>query len=292
MVQRAGSGSRDPRVAEQGRTHDARAPVHPRALDGERLVGLCRHWVHGAHASRRCAMTRVVVVQPYVAQYRLPFFERLSTVLADAGVELIVAAGNPQADQAARGDGVDMPGLVRLPERRMGFAGRSVVVRSVRGLVEGADLVVLEQARRNLEAYPLLYGRSTVPVALWGHGRTSTRETRSWEHLWLDRMTLRADWFLAYTEGGRRYVVERGFADERTTTVCNSTDTAQLRRDRAAVTMRESADLTTRLRLTPGRTCMFLGALDESKRITFLRAAAQQIAQRLPGFTLLVAGDG
>ena len=96
----------------------------------------------------------------------------------------------------------------------------------MRSVIAGSDLVILEQARRNLEAYPLLFGRSSVSVALWGHGRTSARETRAWEHRWLDRMTMRADWFFAYTEGGRKYVVDRGFPADRTTVVQNSTDTA------------------------------------------------------------------
>ena len=56
-------------------------------------------------------MSRVVIVQPYVPQYRLPFFERLTDTLAESGVELVVAAGSPEGAQAARGDGVDMPGL-------------------------------------------------------------------------------------------------------------------------------------------------------------------------------------
>jgi glycosyltransferase involved in cell wall biosynthesis len=237
-------------------------------------------------------MARVVVVQPYIPQYRVPFFERLATVLADSGVELVIAAGSPEGDQAARGDGVELTGVVRLPERRLGFGGRSVVVRSLRGLTAGADLVILEQARRNIEAYPLLFGQSSVPVALWGHGRTSTRDTKTWEHRWLDRMTLRASWFFAYTEGGRDYVVDRGFPVERTTVVQNSTDTAAITRDLASVTATERATLTAELGLTAGRTGLFLGALDKSKRITFLRAAAAELAERLPGFTLIIAGDG
>ncbi len=237
-------------------------------------------------------MTRVVIVQPYIPQYRVPFFTNLSNELAGRGVELVVAAGQPEGDQAARGDGVELPGLVRLPERHLGVAGRSLVVRSVRSVVAGADLVILEQARRNIEAYPLLFGRSSVPVALWGHGRTSTRDTRPWEHRWLDRMTLRADWFFAYTEGGRDYVVDHGFPADRTTVVQNSTDTAALARDLASVTDADRAALMAELGLTAGRTGLFLGALDASKRITFLRAAAAELAERLPGFTLIVAGDG
>jgi hypothetical protein len=143
-------------------------------------------------------MTRVVVVQPYVPGYRVPFFRRLGEQLGEAGIELVVAVGEPGEDQALRGDAVDLPGVTQLSERRIGLGGRSVLYRDLHGVLEGADLVVMEQARRNLESYPLLIGRRPCPVALWGHGRTTTRSARAWEHLLLDRLTLRADWFFAY----------------------------------------------------------------------------------------------
>jgi glycosyltransferase involved in cell wall biosynthesis len=47
-----------------------------------------------------------------------------------------------------------------------------------------------------------------------------------------------------------------------------------------------------RHRLAAGRTGLFVGALSSTKRISFLVEAAENIAERLPGFRLLVAGTG
>jgi glycosyltransferase involved in cell wall biosynthesis len=237
-------------------------------------------------------MTRVVIVQPYVPRYRVPFFEGLATTLAQAGIDLTVAAGRAADGQAARGDSAEIPGLVRLPERRLGMGPRSLVVRSLRDVLHDADLIVMEQARRNLEAYPLLYTRAPAPVVLWGHGQTSNRTASHWEHRWLDNMTKRADWFFAYTEKGRRYMVDKGFPHERAVVVQNATDTTQLMRQRSDVSVAQRRDMLNGLRLTDGRTALYVGALDRSKRIGFLLAAAESLAARVEGFTLVVAGDG
>jgi glycosyltransferase involved in cell wall biosynthesis len=52
------------------------------------------------------------------------------------------------------------------------------------------------------------------------------------------------------------------------------------------------AALRERHRLQPGRTALYVGGLDAPKRIPFLLQCARRVAAGLPGFKLLVAGDG
>lgn len=228
----------------------------------------------------------------YVAQYRAPFFERATDQLDRRGITLSVAVGGVDDRQACRNDAVELPGQLPLTTRSLRFGGRELVWRQTRRLVQEADLVVMEQARRNVDAYVHLLGSHRRPVALWGHGRTTTRTTQAWEHRLLDGLTRRADWFFAYTERGRNHMVERGFPAGRVSVVQNATDTTGLRRDRAAVSTARQQALRAELGLTQGRTALFLGALDPSKRIGFLLAAAETLAAEMPGFTLVIAGDG
>ena len=51
-------------------------------------------------------MSEVWIVQPYVPNYRVPFFEGLSTALRESGIILKVVAGQPDAVQAKRGDSI------------------------------------------------------------------------------------------------------------------------------------------------------------------------------------------
>jgi glycosyltransferase involved in cell wall biosynthesis len=235
----------------------------------------------------------VVVIQPYVPAYRRPFFLALIERLQSADIDLVVAAGRPTGIQAARGDDVGLPDLVRLRERQISFRGRSISHRQIGAVVAGADLVVLEQARRNLEMYQLLLGpRGGRRVALWGHGRTVSRSASRLEHKLLDAMTRRADWFFAYTEAGAQHVVSNGFPEERCTVVHNATDSRSLHHAVESVAPERLEAFRQAHDLAGSSTAIFVGGLDASKRIDFLVDAVSRIAAQVPGFRLLIAGLG
>lgn len=237
---------------------------------------------------------RILIVQPYIPAYRVPFFMDLTRRLERVGVETVIAAGDADPQQSQRRDSAALPNLAKLPEWRLALGGRSVVFRSVEKLLGGVGLVVLEQARRNTEAYRLLLkprGRG-FPIALWGHGATQSRSTSRTEDLLLDMLTRRSDWFFAYTDAGARHVRQLGFPGERVTVVRNSTDVTSLRLARAAIGDAEIQEMSRRYGLTPGRTGLYVGGLDSSKRISFLLEAVDRVRQHLPGFRLLVAGRG
>jgi glycosyltransferase involved in cell wall biosynthesis len=127
---------------------------------------------------------------------------------------------------------------------------------------------------------------------MWDHGRTYCKPQSAVEQAAKFALTRRARWFFAYTEGGARSVVARGFPAERTTVVQNAIDSLALRAACQAVTADQLRDFRARHGLTPGRTALFVGALSRDKRIPELLAAAEEAARLLPGFRLLVAGRG
>ncbi|MBC9726989.1 glycosyltransferase family 4 protein [Streptomyces sp. TRM68367] len=239
--------------------------------------------------------SRVLVVPPYLPEYRVRFFERLTARIQDRGVEVTVAHGSPTGSLAQRHDTGALPGALALPQRVFRVGGRTLLWRDLGALARRCDAVVLEQALRNLEAFPLMV-RSRLhggpAICLWGHGGTYTHRQSAAERAVKDAFTRRADWFFAYTEGGSRYATRAGVPAERVTVVRNSTDTAALQTALAQITPQQLRDFRARHGLTTGRSAFFIGGLDAPKRIPFLLAAAELTARRLPGFRLLVAGDG
>ncbi|MGW0988049.1 glycosyltransferase family 4 protein [Streptomyces sp. NPDC002486] len=247
---------------------------------------------------------RVVVVQPYVPGYRTSFFDRLQTRLAAEGVELEVLHGPASAHQAERRDAASCACATHVDTRRVALpGGRSLLWHRVQRRAASADLVVLEQALHNLEAYSLLLRSTSRPrcaprVAFWGHGRTYTKRPSRVEAVAKGALTRLGSWFFAYTDGGAAHVASRGFPRDRITVVRNSVDTAELVAARARAVRpgtpeyAEAALLRERYGLTEGRTALYLGGLDAPKRIPFLLECADRIAAELPGFRLLVAGDG
>jgi glycosyltransferase involved in cell wall biosynthesis len=236
----------------------------------------------------------VLIVEDYIPEYRRRFFETLHGALRKESIELRIAVGGASATLAARGDaasGIDFVRPVRTRSYRV--AGRTLSLRSLGDLGRSADLVVIDQALRNLDAYRLLLGRRRGPkVALWGHGVRTVKPASGFERRLSKALTNRADWFFAYTEGGAASVTRDGFPGERVTVVLNTIDTAVLSSLRSAITDDVVDRARSRLELPPRNVCLFIGALDPSKRIPFLLDAAGRVADRVPGFTLVVAGDG
>jgi len=238
---------------------------------------------------------RVLIVQEYVPDYRLAFFERLRDDLNMTAVQLVVAAGVPSGEQAKRGDDSGaVDGIVRVPARGIRARSRSASLRTIGPLLGGVDLVIVEQAIRQLETYRLLLGPrpNGLRVALWGHGRNYVSQPSVIEEGVKGFLTRRANWFFAYTRGGAEAVASAGFPPERITVVQNSTDTKRLQELLRSVTKSQIDEIQTRLGLPPANVCLFVGALDATKRLDFLFTACRMIADRLPDFTLIVAGDG
>ncbi|WP_367322975.1 glycosyltransferase family 4 protein [Streptomyces sp. HUAS ZL42] len=250
---------------------------------------------------------KIAIVQPYIPSYRTSFFDHLRCRLRAAGCTLDVMHGAPPPSHAARQDAASCSAAAEIPVRRLVVpGGRSLVWQQVPRRVASADVVVLEQALRNLETYPLLFrqqwarttGAVAPRVALWGHGRTYTKPVSRLERIAKDALTRRASWFFAYTQGGADYLASSGYPGQRITVVRNCVDTGTLSevRERAETPgtqeFAEAAALRARHRLVPGRTALFVGGLDAPKRIPFLLEAARRVSVALPGFRLLVAGGG
>ncbi|MEV0090192.1 glycosyltransferase family 4 protein [Streptomyces sp. NPDC050738] len=237
-------------------------------------------------------MKHAVIVQQYVPGYRIAFYQHLRRELAARDVELTVAHGRPWGKDVSRGDQHGLPGAVELPQRTFSFGGRHLVRRRLGELAHDCDALIVGQSLHSLESYRPLLRPGGPPVGLWGHGSTYTRTPSAPLRAAKRLLTNRARWFFAYTEQGARHVIGEGFPERRVTVVRNAVDTASLAAACGAVTPDEQAALRADHGLTEGRTALYVGGLDQAKRIPFLLAAARAAAGQLPGFRLLVAGDG
>lgn len=239
------------------------------------------------------AMRRVGIIQPWIPQYRQAFFKNLKETLDAKGVDLHVYHGDPPATLLARSDAVRLEGSRRLATRSVNLFNRTIGFKSLDGFNQEPryDLLILEQAVGNLETYLLLAKRRYKKLAFWGHGRTFTKPTGPLQREILRRLTRHGDWFFSYTNGGAEIVREFGFDADRITVVNNSIDSASLRNATQQVTSHQIAQLSQAHGLN-GKTALFIGGLDESKRLSFLLESARIAHTMDSDFRLLVAGDG
>lgn len=235
---------------------------------------------------------RVVIVQRSLRAYRRPFYDRLRPAMAERGVSLELLHGTDDGHEP----GAVPPWAERVPTRVWSVRDRQLVWHSLRGRLQGADLVIVEQAVQNLVNYPLLVRQRLggPRVAFWGHGRSF--------HLGADpggvteRMkaasTRRAHWFFAYNELAVAAARELGFPPDRITDVRNSTDTAALRADVDATSDADVEAARAELGLRGAHVCAFLGSVDHIKRLDFLLAAADLVKERVPDLELMFIGEG
>lgn len=241
---------------------------------------------------------RLLIIQDYVPAYREPLFVGLRERLAPMGIELCIAAGQPRGNLAARHDSarattVDFP----LRQSQFSLGPWTLNMKHVHEIITSyrPDGVVVEQALKHLELYPLLMRGKFLHsprFAFWGQGRTfSTRQSPPVARL-KDWVTKQSDWFFSYTQSGADHLVEHGYAPNRITVLNNTIDVNALLSSLGSLRQAEIDEFRQRHGLRPGLTGLFMGGVDSAKGIDWLLTAAQQIQRQVPEFRLVVAGAG
>ena len=237
----------------------------------------------------------VAIIHPWMPQYRLEFFEQLINRLAENDVTLHIYYGQTPPEWGARNDNARPNFAIPLDTRFFNVRGRNLSYKNTRNYFKSTkyQLIILEQAIRNIETYKFLANpRTSSQVAFWGHGRTYTQNKSRFEESIKLGITRRAKWFFGYTDAGVQAVVDAGFARSKTTIVQNTIDTKSLHQQIAALDDNQVASYVEQHDLTKGATGLYIGGVDTAKRIDFLLEAATAVHAENPTFRILVAGDG
>lgn len=240
-------------------------------------------------------MTSVLVVQALAKEYRVPFYEGLHSTLANHGIHLRVAYGDPPPHEQTKADNVTLSPSYGIHVPGRWLFGDRLFHQPVLALAREADLVIVEQANKHLINIPLLIrsmlGRGRL--AFWGHGRNLQSDGRSLGEKLKARTLHLADWWFAYTSGVADYVASRGVDPRIVTIVQNSIDTRAFRRELASVTETELRDARQRLGVAMSDSVgLFCGSVYRGKKLEFLIASARRIRAEVAGFHLLVVGGG
>lgn len=233
----------------------------------------------------------IAFIQPFVPNYRRPLFDAIEVELAQHGLRLEVWHDEPTGRVAARGNAVSGSWSVPIKQHRLYLGRKKVTFRPVGGQARKVRAVVTGLASTNLETYGLALDPS-VQLMLWGHGRNFTARNNAIDNTLEGWLCSRAKHIFTYTEDGKRHVVGRGLPDDRVSVVFNSTDTNFLR------TAKDTTDESTITRFVESfelqgkRVALFVGALDEPKKLPFLFEAVDIVHSQNPDIVLLVAGAG
>lgn len=237
----------------------------------------------------------VAVLLKNTNQYRVPFYERLRPALADKGVELRLIVADGMAEDQAKGDSATIAWAEHRAFREVTIAGRTLLWQPGFDVALGADLVITEQASKQLFNIALSLGQGALNTrhAFWGHGKNFQRALEGTDGEGLKRrLTERAHWFFAYNDLSAKAAIEAGMPADRVSAIMNSTDTDSIREVLHSLPANSEAAVRAELGAGEGPIVLFLGGLYPPKRPDFLLEAAIELRSLVSNVELLVIGSG
>lgn len=230
---------------------------------------------------------RLAIIQEYVPAYRKTFFAELINLGLQNGWRIDVLAGEPSVELKARNDAAWDSAYIHLRQWHFSCLGHRLTLALPPASLARYDVVVVEQARRNMLTYLLLAAQCLggPKVVTWGHGADHVAQRSHSKKRFLAAVTKLSSHVLVYTDAGKDALIATGMAASRVTVLHNTIDTSELRSnlERASSSLHLGDS---------GLVGVYIGGLDESKRIDFLLEAAQLIHEVDPRFRLVVGGEG
>jgi glycosyltransferase involved in cell wall biosynthesis len=249
--------------------------------------------VKATGVSEVAQMKRVLIIQGQMKQYRVPFYARLYEALRVDGIELKVAYSDPPPSEAKKKDSCDLPAEYALKVKGYWLLKERLLYQRIFRPLWKSDLVIVEQANKNVLNHPLLVVSLSglQRVAFWGHGKFPQGSAIS---EWYKRKTLNCmTWWFAYTKGAGKYLEEHGVPARKITVVQNSVDTREIRKHRERLTGENRKMLRRRLGIRESAPVgIFCGMLDEAKGIAFLIESCKIVRTHIPEFHMILVGGG
>ncbi|MDO1447902.1 glycosyltransferase family 4 protein [Rhodocytophaga aerolata] len=237
-------------------------------------------------------MKKVLIIQRLLPHYRIDFFNKLRTTLAANGVELSLVYGKDI--QSQKNDEADLEWATYIDTQEIKLGNTELYWQPSLPYLPGKDLVIVEQANKNLINYLLLVRRlfSGHKIAYWGHGLNRQANPNDFRNTFKKAFLTRCDWWFAYTSQVKEFLAENGFPRDKITTVQNAIDTTELTNQYNSLTASDAEELKNELGIQSDNIGLYVGGIYKEKRINFLIKAADLIRAQVKDFHLIVVGSG
>lgn len=239
-------------------------------------------------------MKRILIIQTQIKHYRVPFFVKLHRALHANNICMRVAYADPITTDE-RNDNAELPDDFGVKVTPQHFLGGRVLYFPLLREVAKADLIISEQANRQLLNYVLLVCSiiGLKKIAFWGLGENKGA-SRSAPSEWIRRrIAKKVHWWFAYTEGTKKYLMENGVREGHITVVRNAVDTGESFALLSEIDDREVIAARLHLKISMDAAVgLYLGALLPDKGLDLLFQAAELTKARIAGFHLIVVGGG
>lgn len=239
---------------------------------------------------------KITIVQHRLLHYRVPFFEKLKALLEENQIAVRLIHGQASPAERMKKDEGYIEWATRVNNTYFHVAGKDICWQPLPPEAQENDLTIIMQENRILSNYPLLMKRrfGGPLLAYWGHGRNFQSSAESGlRERWKQFLVTKVDWWFAYTDLTVDILRRAGYPVERITCLNNAMDTNNFKIDVANVSLERVSEIRDDLNISPdGPVGLYCGSLYPEKNLEFLVHAADMIQREIPGFHLIVVGNG
>jgi glycosyltransferase involved in cell wall biosynthesis len=237
---------------------------------------------------------KVVIIQRTLPHYRIGFFNLLKSILEIHQIQLVLIYGNPNAKESKKKDDVHLDWAIRIDNMVINLHFTQVIWQPCIQYLGNTDLVIVEQANKNLINHILMLSRlwSRRKLAFWGHGRNRQIGQSNIRNKIKDFYLDKCDWWFAYTDGVKNELIRKGYPEAKITAVQNSIDTKQLRLLYEAIDLEESRSYLSQQAITASNLAVYCGGLYKEKRLDFLLDVCKEIRKAVTDFEIIIIGGG
>ncbi|MES2731080.1 MAG: glycosyltransferase family 4 protein [Bacteroidota bacterium] len=239
-------------------------------------------------------MKKVLVIQRSLPHYRVLVYNELRKKLANNGIELTLVYGKLKNENASKKDEVDIEWATYLESKVFTIKNIELYWQPCLSFIKGKDMVIVEQANKNLINYILLLTRLVYKqkLAYWGHGRNMQISKNAFFNRFKSYFITICDWWFAYTQGVKEYLIAQSFPAEKITAVQNSIDTRSLSTHYDSLTNESVQNLRTELGIASAHVAIYCGGIYKEKRMEFLVESCDKIKEEIKDFHILIIGSG
>ena len=235
-------------------------------------------------------MKKVLIVQRRLTHYRIPFFEILKKMMSLNNLELIVAFGEPTAEESKKNDSGILNWGIKLKTKYM-FNGK-ICWQPFNHLINDADVIIITHENKLIYNLIPQWFLKNKRVILWGHGENLQKESPDWRDSFKRITAKKADWWLGYTDMSVPLIQKSGFPANRITVLNNTIDTQDFQHNINSVDDTLCSEIRGKYNIYSNNVGIFIGSLYEEKRLDFLIKSCFIIRQKITDFELIIAGNG
>lgn len=233
---------------------------------------------------------KVLLIQRRMTHYRIPFFEILRKTMALQNLELIIAYGQPTAEESKKNDSGVLEWGIKLKTKYM--LNGKICWQPFNHLVKEVDVIIVTHENKLIyNLFPQWFWKNKR-VILWGHGENLQKESPDWRDSFKRITANKADWWLGYTDMSVPLIKKSGFPENRITVLNNTIDTQEFQSHINFVDEFTIEGIRNKYNIYGVNIGIFIGSLYEEKRLDFLIDSSLLIRKKIPDFELIIAGNG